>query len=349
MNIATITEELKTRADNTGATEATVARSLAGLADYLVSQAQIHLKQIIVQHPGFDLHDESHSAVVVTNMEALLGDSGIKARSVFELFLLVTSAYLHDCAMAVPEWELNLFRLTEGISPPETEIEVGVHNDLKPKISFDEARQLVLSRRETVFGNFEDAKKWIFSAKTEKAFVDDLVVRLRDYQDFRNGFSEELRDLAENSDKYQNRSEQLRQDFIRQTHWLRIETWARNLDALFEDRLGGLWGKALAHDLAAVCRSHGEGHDFIHNLRDNAAYVGPSRSNLRLVALMLRLGDIIHFTPDRAPLILFRQRLISSSVSRQHWEVKNQGISYSIVDSSTGGRTVRYSAYFQTP
>jgi hypothetical protein len=98
-----IIEELKIRADKTGSADEAIARSILELANSLVSQAQEHLKQIIVQHPGFDLHDETHSAAVVKNMEALLGPSGIKARSVFELFLLVTSAYLHDCAMAVPE------------------------------------------------------------------------------------------------------------------------------------------------------------------------------------------------------------------------------------------------------
>ena|SRR5258707_14251741 len=102
-NIVSITEELKTRADETGCTDTVIARSIMGLADHLVSQAQVHLKRIIIQHPSFDLHDETHSAAVVKNMEFLLGPSGIKARSVFELFRLITSAYLHDCAMAVPE------------------------------------------------------------------------------------------------------------------------------------------------------------------------------------------------------------------------------------------------------
>ena len=192
MNILNIIEELKMRAVATGAADVAVAHSLSGLTDYLVSQAQVHLKQIIVQHPGFDLHDETHSAAVVKNMEALLGHSGIGDRSVFELFLLVTSAYLHDCAMAVPEWELNLFRLSEGISSSNTKVQLGVQNDLKPKITFEDAKRLVYSHRETIFGSFENAKEWLFSAKTEKAFVDDLAVRLQDYQDFRNGFAQEL-------------------------------------------------------------------------------------------------------------------------------------------------------------
>lgn len=344
-----IIEELKIRAAKTVSADEAIARSVLELANHLISQVEQHLKQIIVQHPGFDLHDETHSGAVVKNMEALLAPSGIKARSVFELFLLVTSAYLHDCAMAVPEWELNLFRLTEGISSSETNHETGVKNDLKATISFELARQLVDSHRESIYKSFIEAGRWIFSAHTEKAFVGDLAIRLRDYQDYRNGFAVELRDLVGNPVKYQERSEQLRQDFIRQTHWLRIETWIRNLDTLFAERLGGLWGKALAHDLAAICRSHGEGGDFIYKLPENATYLGASQSNLRLVALMLRLGDIIHFTPDRAPLILFRQRLISSPISRQHWEVKNEGINYSVDDTSDGKRIVRYSAYFQTP
>jgi len=341
-----IQRELEHRASS-DTPESELARSLTELAKYVVGQAEAHLKQIVAQHPGFDLHDETHSVAVVENISKLLDAEHVKARSSFELFLLWTSAYLHDCGMAVPQWELNIFQFTEGIATEGANDEPGFRNDLKPTLTYDVAVNLIRGRSQELYGSYSKARLWLFSARSESEFVDDLAGRLRAYQDFRSGHATALRALAGNPEKFATYSNELRAAFIRETHWTRIETWVRNLDELFEDRLGGRWGKALAHDLARICRSHGEGREYIASLSRTTSYIGPSRSDLQLTAMMLRLGDIIHFSADRAPLILYREKLIASPMSRKHWEVKNEGINYSIVNSAE--RTVRYSAYFQTP
>lgn len=346
----TLLSELQERAEDPNNPNQGIAKILDVLAAELINDASNHLTQVAAQHPGFDIHDEKHSAAVMRNMEELLGTEGIAARSVFELFLLATTAYLHDCAMALPQWELSLLKLTEGVgeqgakpSPP------GIHHDLKPKLSFELARQFVRTKIQELCGSFDEVMQWRFSPKDEQSFVDDLAERLRDYQEFRNGFAAELRELVLTPDKFVTRSDELRQEFIRITHWRRVEQWSRNLDRLFHDRLGGQWGKALAHDLGTICRSHGETDSHVRALPDKVSHYGSSLSNLCLVSMLLRLADIIHFTPDRAPMILYREKMIASPVSRQHWEVKNEGISYAIENDAHGGRVVRYAAYFQVP
>jgi len=46
--------------------------------------------------------------------------------------------------------------------------------------------------------------------------------------------------------------------------------------------------------------------------------------------MLLRLGDIIHFSFDRAPLELRTSRLFKSEFSFLQWALKNNGTNYSI-------------------
>lgn len=46
-------------------------------------------------------------------MESLLGDK-LNLLSCYELILLYLSAYLHDSAMALPQWEYNVLKAVEG-------------------------------------------------------------------------------------------------------------------------------------------------------------------------------------------------------------------------------------------
>lgn len=324
-------------------------RALADLGDSVSKQAEAHLKQVIAQHPGFDLHDSGHSSSVEKNIRFLLGKEGLKTRSVTELFLLHLAAYLHDCAMALPQWELNLLKITEGVGKEGDNSPAGIKNDLKPALGFDAARSLILSQPDKIFGGGGIPLNWLFSPRTEKELVSDLAERLRAYQVFRSGYASELRELQSNDAAYAQRSEDLRQEFIRQTHATRIESWIRNLEKMFEERLSGAWGKALAHDLALICRSHGEGGDFVRTLQTETAYFGGLRSNLQFMAVLLRVADIVDFSSARAPIILYREKMITSQISRDHWEVKNEGISYAFGKTASGAVSVRYSAYFQNP
>ena len=88
-----------------------LASRLNLLANDLMDQMVQHHKRVIQVMPEFDLHDESHLEKVLLYMAQLIGDEIIKTLSDIELFLLVASAYMHDCGMARPEWELKLMEL----------------------------------------------------------------------------------------------------------------------------------------------------------------------------------------------------------------------------------------------
>ena len=91
-----------------------MASKLSTLADTIIKTAREHQKRVVQVMPEFDLHDENHLAMVLENMACLIGEERIKTLTDVELFLLIASAYLHDCGMAPAEWELRLMQLTEG-------------------------------------------------------------------------------------------------------------------------------------------------------------------------------------------------------------------------------------------
>jgi hypothetical protein len=211
-----------------------------------------HLKLIIGQLPEYDLHDVSHSEKVLKNMELLLTDEKIKTLSNYELFLLYTSAYLHDCAMALPEWENKILKITEGT---EGFTEITSVNPLildgKPPLSITQATHLIKDRANYLYKEFSTIKKFIFIQDSEEAFQIDLAERLIQYQEFRNGYINELNISIRERDpnKYQKYTEYIRHEFVRITHVTRIEEYIQNMSSLFEDRLCGSWGKELAEDL----------------------------------------------------------------------------------------------------
>lgn len=94
-------------------------------------------------------------------------------------------------------------------------------------------------------------------------------------------------------------------EFIRRTH----HTRAANVIAQHQATLGrfALDNPALLQAISDVCVAHGLRQ---HELEDRERYsdecdIGPDRVNLRFVAILLRLGDLLDMSYDRAcPLLL---------------------------------------------
>ena len=91
-----------------------LASKLNLLAEKIIKTAGEHQKRVVQVMPEFDLHDANHLAKVLDNMACLIGKERIKTLTDIDLFLLIASAYLHDCGMAPAEWEQKLMQLTEG-------------------------------------------------------------------------------------------------------------------------------------------------------------------------------------------------------------------------------------------
>ena len=102
--------------------------------------------------------------------------------------------------------------------------------------------------------------------------------------------------------------------------WIREEL--RNIDP-------GLYPEWI-HDLVALCRSHHEGLHDLRTGRFDAKMAGhPSQVvNLRYLAALLRVADVLEFDPERTPPVILRHRNISPE-SKVYWH-KDQGISLTI-------------------
>lgn len=338
-----IFETLKTRSESPS-DDVKIELKLYNLADDLTKKAISHLKRITRILPEFDLHDKTHSEKVLYNQEQLLGENKIQELSVYELFLIHLSAFFHDCAMAPSDWEIAVLKSTEGTDKFKTK-STSLINDLKTPLKISEAISFISSNKSSIYKSFEnEVKEWMFSPKSEKELIKYLAELLVDYQNYRNGFSDQIRRI-DSLTNFEELNDFIRIDYIRATHHSRIETYIKNLEPLFSNAFEQpTWGKQLANDLAKICRSHGEDSVFVNKLSANAQYYGSESANLQFVAIMLRLGDIIHFSFDRAPIELRASRIFKSDYSFLQWAIKNNGVNYSIKNG-----LISFRAYCENP
>ncbi|MFQ3337073.1 MAG: molecular chaperone HtpG [Flavobacteriales bacterium] len=338
----TIIEELEKRSQNPS-DSVKIELKLYNLADELEKKARNHLKRITNVLPEFDIHDEKHSEKVVFNIEKLVAKN-VQKLSTYELFLIQLSCFFHDCAMAPSDWELNVLKFTEGTNKFKVN-DNSIGHDLKEPFKISQAKNIIKENKHTFYKKFDsDVKDWMFSPNSEEELINYLASMLIEYQNYRNGFAEELRKIN-NKDDFESLNTFIRTDYIRATHHIRIQTYINNLESIFGSSFEQpAWGKRLAKDLALVCRSHGEDISFLEKFNTSAQYYGNESANLQLVGMLLRLGDIIHFSFDRAPLELRTSRMFQSEFSFLQWALKNNGANYSIENGK-----ISFRAYCETP
>ncbi|USU13447.1 ATP-binding protein [Sphingomonadaceae bacterium OTU29THOMA1] len=87
---------------------------------------------------------------------------------------------------------------------------------------------------------------------------------------------------------------------------------------------------AWIEDLVMLCRSHHEGLSELRNPRFNAKNVGTPASpvNLRFLAAILRIADVLEFAPERTPAVVLDNRDIAPA-SRIYWQ-KDHAISFEV-------------------
>jgi molecular chaperone HtpG len=263
---------------------------LYNLAHDLEQKARAHLKRIITVLTEFDIHDEKHSEKVIENIELLLGKEKLKTLSTYELFLLHLSAFFHDCAMAPADWEINTMKLTEG-NENYFQDDFSIKHDLKTPLKFSAAHQAIVDKKAFLYKKFDsDVNKWLFTPRNEEELIKYLSELLIEYQNYRNGFADKLKNVK-SQEEFNELSDFIRIDYIRATHHTRIETYIKNLETIFSNAFPqAAWGKKLAHDLALICRSHGEDTSFINDFSTNAQYYGNESANLQFVAKCLGLA-----------------------------------------------------------
>ena len=315
---------LKERA--TGECVADIDENIYNLAKRISKTASEHLKRVMSIMPEYDLHDGSHSEKVAENMSMLTGDLTASLPSL-DIFLLHASAYLHDCGMAPAEFELNALTALHSVRTD----------------NLNEATAYIRANKRSIYGCFEgEVAAWLFSPDDEESLVRNLAEDMLAYQEYRDGFASDPQKMSEAEIRKFNSA--TLQDYIRISHHKRIQTYICNAEKFFIDALDGNWAKRLVHDLSKVCRAHGESQDYLEKLDTSVRYFEDRTANPQFAAMLLRLGDIIHFSYDRAPSILRSAKRFESDYSYLQWMIKDAGVSYSIQNGQ-----ISFSAYCNSP
>ena len=307
---------------------------LYNMALTIIKEASAHLEYVRNTLVEFDKHNAHHSEKVLDIIEKLLGNRAKKLSS-YDLFSLIAVSYLHDCGMAVSDYEINVMNLVENDE-----------YDGKKVLETKEVFQLIEGKKDVIFKSDKskaDVTNWLFYPGDANKLFEYYSILLRDYQTFRNGKIDVIRKSKDLKETNYN----LRTDYIRLTHAGRAEiyvkTWRETKFTTFPNKA---MGKRLAENIALACKAHGEDSDYVRKLGKKVMYSGGETSNLQFVAMMLRIGDIVHYSYDRAPSVLRALHDFDSDYSFEQWRMKSDsGVDYSI---STDGE-ISFSAYCSIP
>ena len=335
--ITTLTEEVKD--DNT--------TSLWRVCRGIVENVSQHNKQIIAQMRDYDTHDKEHSEKVLEIIEDILGQN-MEKLTVYELLLLYMSAYLHDSAMALPDWEYKVLKAVEGTEEyHDNTLEFTICNDYKPKHTYSEALRIIEENKDKLFC-YDTAKNYVCVKPTEDKMTESLAEFMQQYEEFRNGYITDLDKCKGSVSEYMDKSRWIRSEFIRQTHHIRAVENVESLKGEIADAIGGFYAEKFIEDLAAICRCHGENLESVFQLPDARKDWLGGTANIQFLAMMLRLGDVIHFDSKRAPRSLYAEKQITDAVSYKHWNAKFQELQYK-VQNTNGKVIICYQAYCEDP
>lgn len=334
--MAKVIEILKQRVDTTEEINSWLLTTIQSI----IKQSTNHLKGVARVMPEFDLHDSSHSVAVLDVIEMLLGDTADNLSSL-ELFYIIASSYLHDCGMAISDFEKNIMELTEGTDDIYIS-EDSLKNDGKRCFTYEEAKHFIIQNKNKIYLDFNgEIQNWLFIPPTEDELVQYLSNLLIEYQSFRNKNYVTIK----KSTDFLVTNQSLRTEYIRLSHHKRIfeyiKNWGKTRFSTFP--IIGI-GQRIANDLAAICKAHGENPEYLNKLGTQIEYYGHDSINLQFIAMLLRIGDIVHFNSKRAPLELRALRQFSSNFSFEQWRIKENGINYNI---SNG--IIAFRAYITRP
>ena len=335
--ITTLTEEIKD--DNT--------TSLWRVCRGIVENVSQHNKQIIAQMRDYDTHDKEHSEKVLEIIEDILGQN-MEKLTVYELLLLYMSAYLHDSAMALPGWEYKVLKAVEGTEEyHDNTLEFTICNDYKPKHTYSEALRIIEENKDKLFC-YDTAKNYVCAKPTEDKMTESLAEFMQQYEEFRNGYITDLDKCKGSVSEYMDKSRWIRSEFIRRTHHIRAVENVESLKGKIADAIGGFYAEKFIEDLAVICRCHGENLESVFQLPDARKDWLGGTANIQFLAMMLRLGDVIHFDSKRAPRSLYAEKQITDAVSYKHWNAKFQELQYK-VQNTNGKVIICYQAYCEDP
>ena len=227
--------------------------------------------------------------------------------------------------MALPNWEYESLKAVEGCDEYfDSTLKFSIKNDFKSPQTFDEIKTVV--RNANLF-DYNSAKNYIFIEDSEDKVIDSISKLILEYEAFRNRYVTQLKE-KKNTPDYIEFSKVIRSEFIRIKHHEKAVSNIKNLKNKIETAISPYYTNNFLQDLENICQAHGENLDFIKNLPKESEDWENNKNNIQFLALILRLGDIIHFSSDRAPLSLYSEKQISNEESLKHWKVKFQDVKY---------------------
>lgn len=149
-------------------------------------------------------------------------------------------------------------------------------------------------------------------------------------------------DIPEIKDKYKSSPEYLsklknyeRIDFSEEVCWKDFvrENHHRFCELITEKLLKDRVSKDFVYWISNISKSHGERNIHDHTIWYKSVAVDDSKHiHPPLIAVFLRLADILHFNRDRAPEYMQEHRNISNSDSIMHWRAHQVSSDYTILD-----------------
>ncbi|MCH5279515.1 MAG: ATP-binding protein [Christensenellaceae bacterium] len=295
-----------------------------------------HLSKIQSQMPDYDKHDKEHSKKVLDNIERLLQDEGIKNLTLLEAMMIELCCYFHDTGMAVPDWSFELLEAVESenyrfhSNSSVTTIETELRQPGKLSKSYDEVKEL------------------FFCPKDEKGLLSLLAQEVLAYERYRMGVPEQPKGMDRRT-----YLKVTRQEYLRSTHGKRSKTYAEHIGKMLSVLSKSDSGN-IAKSVGKICCGHCTDIKEVQELSTQirickGKFLGKELTyNERYIAMLLRLGDVIHFSSDRASRTIYAEHTPMNPKSDSHWQVKFNDLHYRI--EQLDGRThIAYFAEFEDP
>ena len=295
--------------------------------ELIQEQLIAHLGEIDNQMPEYDTHDKTHSEKVLENIEKLLLDKGIGELSFLEALVLRLCCYFHDAGMILPQCYVPLMERLE--KDPSEDPGDGVD------------AWLAANKK-----GYPDISKQFYCPDSASGFEDFLIEQLELYQKYCMGLPEKPENISE-TDYFQEK----RHDYLRSTHGDRVRVYSRNMATKFLDGLTGSGREDLQKAVGDICASHcweiGEVKKLTTKLELQTS-CPEMTCNVRYLAMLLRLGDVLHFSSDRVNQTVYAERNPMDEVSDRHWTVKLGDLSYTI-STDKKDRKIAFDGSFEDP
>ena len=293
----------------------------------LIVQVKDHLGEISNEMREYDKHDASHSKAVLEIIEKLLQEQHIEELTLLEAMVLRFCCYFHDTGMILPAFCKPLLEQVE--KDPKAEPKDGLMTWLKAG------------------GNDFDSRKALFLLPGKRDQYHDFLIReLVAYRDFRLGLEERPEDIP--LEEY---IQLTRHHYLRKHHGERSKTYAANLGRAFAEVIHGSEAE-LAEVIGDVCAAHSWEIEKVRKLpakKELFLNCTELSCNVRYLAMLLRLGDLLHFGPERASKTLYLERRTMNPESDLHWLAKQGTRGYVISPTPSGGVNIAYHGSFDKP